>query len=73
MMTTTGATAAATGNAGPPGSVGVVVGAGPVGVVVGGPVGVVVGPVDGGDVDNEIGVGSVVGIPTTQQSCNMIQ
>ena len=35
------------------------------GVVVGvGPVGMVVGPVDGGDVVSEIGVGSAVGIPT---------
>ena len=52
MMTITVATRATTG---PPGSVG---------VVVGGPVGMVVGPVDGGDVDSEIEVGSAVGIPT---------
>ena len=30
-----------------------------------GPVGMVVGPVDGGDVDNEIEVGSALGIPTS--------
>ena len=40
-MTTTGTSTATTGNAGPPGSVGVVAG----GVVVGGPVGVVAVPV----------------------------
>ena len=51
-MTITGATTATTGNAGS------------VGVVVGGPVGMVVGPMDGGDVDSEIEVGSAVGIPT---------
>ena len=55
-MTITGASTATNGNgAGIPVSVG---------VVVGGPVGVVVGPVDGGDVDIEIEVGSAVGIPT---------
>ena len=38
-----------------------------VGMVAGvGPVGMVVGPVDGGDVVNEIGVGSAVGIPIKQ-------
>ena len=36
----------------------------PAGSVVG-PVGVVVGPVDGGDVVNEIEVGSALGIPTS--------
>ena len=52
MMTITSTTTATRGDgAGPPGSVGVVVGAGPVGMVV--------GPVDG-DVVSEVGVGSAV-------------
>ena len=39
------------------------------GVVVGvGPVGMVVGPVDGGDVVREIEVGSAVGIPTNSHA-----
>ena len=38
-----------------------------VGVVVG-PDEMVVGPVDGGDVVSEIGVGSAVGIPITQNT-----
>ena len=49
-MTITGATAATSGNAVPPVSVG---------VVVGGPVGVVVGPVDGDDAVSEIEVGYI--------------
>ena len=64
-MTTTGASTATTGN-----------GAGPavsVDVVAGGPVGVVVGPMDGGDVDSEIGVGSAVGVPTTQSHYSIVQ
>ena len=60
-MTTTTATMAATSDELPPFvGVGVVVGVGPVGMVV--------GPVYGGDAVKEIEVGSAVGIPTYKHS-----